>query len=91
MTDAVQDSLAYIRGYYDRPAEIGVRVLFKGLMAGTIVGASGQYLKVQFDDPDAHEPQLLHPVWEMMYCAACSGDPEAHGRHTGWCGKEPFA
>lgn len=58
------DPLSYVRAMYCVPAEVGRRIRFAG-GHGTIIGASGQYLRVALDDD--REPVLLHPTWSVTY------------------------
>lgn len=63
-------ALAYVRGYYKVPANVGQRIRFQGRPA-TIVGGRDQYLLIEFDgDPDQADASLIHPAWEVEYVDA---------------------
>jgi len=61
-------SMAYIRANYGVPAKRGARVQFTTAakaVQGTIVGSSGKYLRVRWDESGL--TQTLHPTWELVY------------------------
>lgn len=74
-------SMKYIRDYYKVPAKRGARIEFEddvyafiyGFLAdpkkqwrkGTIVGSSGQYLRVRFDGENIIKK--VHPTWKLKY------------------------
>jgi hypothetical protein len=68
------DTGAYVRRYYNVPAEIGTRVEVIG-EPGVITGFDGQYLLVRFA-PGA-EPQPCHPTYSVQYFAE-RVDPDAN-------------
>lgn len=58
--------MAYIRGYYQVPAEINRPVVFDG-KPGRIVGTSDAHLMIRLDGET--EPIPVHPTWHMEYPA----------------------
>ncbi len=71
MATSVHDSLAYIRNYYDVPAQLNGRIRFTWRNAnqlGTIVGTSGAHLLVLIDGD--RDPAPYHPTWEIEYLPA---------------------
>lgn len=59
-------SIGYIRTHYRVPAKIGGRITFDGV-AGTIVSARGQYLRVRMDNDPSRTIINLHPTWRVVY------------------------
>jgi hypothetical protein len=62
--------LDYIRQHYGVPAKRGARIRFTDggfSREGTIVSASGPYLRVQFDG--MRYKSTLHPTWNVEYIA----------------------
>lgn len=58
----------YFRLHYGVPAGRGVRILFDGEHAGTILSADTA-LRVRFDHPEGRFPRRapLHPTWRVAY------------------------
>ena len=56
-------TMQYIRDYYGVPVKTGGRVRVLGKHKGTIIEASGQYLKIMLDG----EHGRYHPTWEVEY------------------------
>ena len=57
-------SIEYIRKYYNVPAKVGGRIKYKG-KCGTIIGATGAYLKIRLDGEK--KSLCYHPTWEIEY------------------------
>lgn len=80
-------SMQYIRDYYKVPAKRGARIRWtgavnSGYIEGTIIGSTGQYIRVRFDK-EPSRTLTLHPMWKVEYlpttdvrffCKGC--DPE---------------
>lgn len=66
MTTQSEQSLEYIRQYYNVPAHKGQRVRFLKDNA-TIVGGSNQYLILHFDGAEEPDNGRFHPTWEIEY------------------------
>lgn len=67
-------SMKYIRRTYGVPAKRGVRVEFTdstGSVFGTIVGSSGQYLRIRWDH--SGRTSNIHPTWNMVYLLSQQG------------------
>ena len=69
-------SIAYIREHYGVPAKVGrrVRYTWRGERYGTIVGTSGQYLRIRLDGEK--RSGLYHPTWEVEYLTEQPPQPE---------------
>jgi hypothetical protein len=82
MSTLIEANFDYIRDYYQVPARLRGRVRYEG-RGGTIIGAKGQYLRVQLDDETT--PGTFHPTWHLTYTDAAT-DPEWDGNR-----KDPHA
>ena len=65
------DARAYIRRYYDVPAEVGMRVMADGQL-GTIEGFEGAYLVIRLDGQGY--TTCWHPSWRILYPAVKAED-----------------
>jgi len=54
------DNFAMIERFYDVPARMGAPVEYHG-RRGVVVGATGNYLKVEFDDSGRSPRLTFHP------------------------------
>jgi ribosomal protein L21E len=54
------DNFAIIERFYDVPARMGAPVEYRG-RRGSVVGATGNYLKVEFDDNMGSPRLTFHP------------------------------
>lgn len=73
-------SIQWIRDNYGVPAKRGGRVEYTpcegskdGVALGTIVGTSGQYLKIRLDGDKTSFS--YHPTWQLRYLDAPSPSP----------------
>jgi hypothetical protein len=63
--------LAYVRKAYGVPAKRGGRIIYDGdggiAKVGTIMSASGAYLRVHFEGEPRLRRHTLHPTWHVKY------------------------
>jgi hypothetical protein len=63
-------SMEAVRRAYKVPAKRGGRILYDGdgrPQIGTIMSASGTYLKVYFEGEPRLRRHTLHPTWHVKY------------------------
>jgi hypothetical protein len=63
--------MEYVRRAYGVPAKRGVRIVYDGdggiAKTGTIMSASGSYLRVYFEGEPRLRRHTLHPTWHVKY------------------------
>ena len=63
-------SMEGVRRAYGVPAKRGTRIRYTGgakPQLGTIMSATGQYLRVHFDGEPRLRRHSLHPTWKVEY------------------------
>lgn len=64
-------SMEHVRRAYGVPAKRGGRIVYDGdggvPRVGTIMSASGAYLRVHFEGEPPKQRHTLHPTWHVEY------------------------